>query len=359
MSILTFKFRLYPSKKQKKILDFSFDECLIIYNQLLCVRKQTYEKDKTTISKFDCNKIISLWKENERPQLNQIHSQVLQQVSSRLDKAFKSFFQRVKSKKGKAGYPRYQKDNFSITYPQSGFSIKEGKLYLSKIGKVKIKIHRWFPEKIKQCTIKKTLTGKYFICFVCEIHKNELPKTNSTTAFDLGIKSFLHTSENEIIENPKYLNKSLKKLKNIQSQFSKTKSERHKLKLRILFEKVRNQREDFLHKLSNKIVKENDVIIFEDLNIKSMLEKDNNRNLNRNINDVSWNSFIQKLDYKAENAGRQIVKVNPANTSNSCFNCGIKHEIDLSIRNLPCCGIDRDLNAALNIKRLGLESLGL
>jgi putative transposase len=287
-----------------------------------------------------------------------VDSIALQQSRINLQKAFKAFFKRVKSKNGKAGYPRYQKDNFSITYPQSGFSIKDGKLCLSKIGKVKIKIHRYFPEIIKQCTIKKSLPGKYFVCLTCEVSKNELPKTNKTLAFDLGIKSFLTTSENETIENPKYLNKSLKKLKNIQSQFSKTKSEKHKLRLRRLFEKVRNQREDFLHKLSNKIVKENDLIIFEDLNIKNML-KDGIKNLNRNINDVSWNSFIQKLDYKAENAGRQVVKVNPANTSNTCNKCDIKHEIDLSVRNLPCCGINRDLNAALNIKRLGLESLGL
>ena len=358
--IKTFKFRIYPSKSQRRKLDFSFDECLIVYNQLLCIRKQTYESSKKTVSRFDCNKLIGSWKDVIRPSLQKIHSQVLQQVSTRLDLAFKSFFKRCKTKNVKAGYPRYQKDNFSITYPQSGFTFKNGKLKLSKIGSLKIKLTRWFPEKIKTCTIKKSTTNKYYVCLTCEVEKNILSKTKKTIAFDLGIKSFLHTSENEVIENPKYLNKKLKKLKNIQSQFSKSKSFKHKRKLRFLFEKIKNQREDFLHKLSTKIIKENDVIIFEDLNIKSMMSsKNTNKNLNRNINDVSWSSFTNKLIYKAENAGREVVKVNPANTSNTCSKCNIKHEIDLSVRSLPCCGIDRDYNASLNIKALGMQSLAL
>jgi putative transposase len=122
-------------------------------------------------------------------------------------------------------------------------------------------------------------------------------------------------------------------------------------------EKVTNQREDFLHKLSAKIVKENDTIIFEDLNIKNMIS--NKTSLNRNIQDVSWASFTNKLIYKAENAGRQVIKVNPMNTSNTCSQCKIKSNIDLTTRELPCCGIDRDWNAALNIKALGMQSLGL
>lgn len=353
--IKTFKFRLYPTKSQKRKLDFSFDECLIIYNQLLCIRKQSYEKDKSNISRFDTQVLVKDWK-LERPQLENIHSQVLQEVCHRLDLAYKAFFKRVKQKQT-AGFPRYQKDNFSIKYTQSGFEYKEGKLKLSKIGCVKIKVTRYFPEKIKNCIIKKSKTGKYYACLVCEIEKDVLAKTNKTIAFDLGIKSFLHTSENEVVESPKYLNKKLKQLQNYSKQYSRTKSQKHRLRLNRLYEKIRNQREDFLHKISSKIIKENDVIIFEDLNIKNMMSS--KTSLNRNINDVSWNSFTQKLLYKAENAGREVVKVDPKNTSNTCSQCKIKHKIDLTTRNLECCGIDRDYNAALNIKALGMQSLGL
>lgn len=356
--IKTFKFRLYPTKSQKKKLDFSFDESRLVYNSLLCVRKEKYEKQQKNFNKYDCNKLITIWKNTERPQLENIHSQVLQQISDRLDKAYKNFFRRIKQGE-KPGFPRFKSESFcSLNYPQSGFKYENGRLKFSKIGNIKIKVTRYFPEKIKNCIIKKTKTNKYYVCLVCEVEKQILPKTNQEIAFDLGIKSFLVTSENEIIENPKYLNKSLYKLKNIQSQYSKTKSQKHRRRLTLLFEKVRNQREDFLHKLSTKIVKENDKIIFEDLNIKSML-KSENKNLNRNINDVSWNSFTNKLIYKAENAGRKVVKVNPANTSNTCSQCGIKHEINLNTRNLPCCGISRDWNASINIKRLGMQSLAL
>jgi putative transposase len=353
--IKTFKFRLYPTKSQKRKLDFSFDECLIIYNQLLCIRKQAYEKDKTNISRFDTQLLVKDWK-TERPQLENIHSQVLQEVCRRLDLAYKAFFKRVKQKQT-AGFPRYQKDNFSIKYTQSGFAYTDGKLKLSKIGSVKMKVTRYFPSKIKNCIIKKSKTGKYYACLVCETEKQILPKTNKTIAFDLGIKSFLHTSENEIIENPKYLNRKLKQLQNYSNQYSRTKSIKHRARLNRLYEKITNQREDFLHKLSAKIVKENDIIIFEDLNIKNMMSS--KTSLNRNISDVSWNSFTNKLIYKAENAGREVVKVNPANTSNTCSQCNIKHNIDLNTRILPCCSMDRDYNASINIKALGMQSLGL
>src|ERR1035437_3607847 len=248
--IKTFKFRLYPSKSQKRKLDFSFEECLIIYNQLLCIRKQAYEKNKTNISRFDTQLLVKDWKKF-RPSLENIHSQVLQEICHRLDLAYKAFFKRVKQKVT-AGFPRYQKENFSIKYTQSGFSYTEGRLKLSKIGSVKMKVTRYFPEKIKNCIIKKSKTGKYYACLVCEVEKNILPKTSKTIAFDLGIKSFLVTSENESLENPKYLARKLNKLKNYSKQYSRTKSQKHRAKLNRLYEKVTNQREDFLHKLSMK-----------------------------------------------------------------------------------------------------------
>lgn len=365
--IKTFKFRLYPTKRQKRILDFSFDESKFVYNSLLCVRKEKWEDHKKNFNKYDCNKLITVWKET-RPQLYNIHSQVLQQISDRLDKAFKAFFRRVKTGE-KAGYPRFKKDSFvSLCYPNNGkvqaFKYENNKLKLSKIGSIKIKVSRYFPKEIKNCIIKKSKTGKYYACFVCEVGKNILPKTDKLTAFDLGVQHFMHTAENEVVSNAMYLEQSIEKLKRIQRQFSKTKSPKHKRKLQLIFERIKNQRENFLHQESTRIIKGNDVIVHEDLNIKNMLEGSVNKNLNRNIGDVSWASLIQKLTYKAENAGRIIISVDPANTSRKCSNCGFMHADNRKDQeHFKClqCGLElnADYNAALNIKALGMQSLAL
>ena len=360
----TFKYRIFPTKKQKRELDFQFLESKLVYNSLWSIRKQAYEKDKTTVSRYDCQKLIVQWKNNERPQLEKIHSQVLQEICHRLDLAFRSFFRRVKNHET-AGYPRFKRDSFcSLSYPQSGYGFKNGKLYIAKIGEVKIKLHRAFFEKPKCLIVKKSTTGKYYVCFIVDEKYEKLVPNKNIVAFDLGIKSFLVTSENEFIDNPKYLEKKLKKLRNYSKQYSKTKSLKHRWKLNMLFEKVKNQREDFQHKLSNRIVKENGVIIHEDLNIKKMLENNDSRVLNRNITDVSWNSFTSKLFYKAENAGRKIVRVNPANTSNTCSKCGHSEKENRKTQSeFLClhCGFSEnaDYNASLNIKSLGMQALAL
>jgi putative transposase len=372
----TFKFRLYPNKSQQKLLQNHLNKCRWLYNYMLNLKRKVYQSDNISLSKYDMQKLLPLLKQTY-PELKTIHSQVLQDVTKRINLAFLAFFRRLKENEI-AGYPRFKGYNRydSFTYKQSGFQLqdktnnKHKYLQLSKIGKVKIKQHRNIDiDNIKTLTIWRNNLNHYYACFVVEVEEKPLPKTDKQIGIDLGIEYFATCSNQEVIDNPKHMNKKLKQLQKQSRRYSKAKNNKNKqdmkkqkYRLAKLHNKIKNSRKDFLHKISRTLINNNDIIIVEDLNIEKM--KDNNfKVLNRYIGDAGWNTFIQMLFYKAEEAGRILIKVNPRNTSKTCSQCGyINKELELKDRIYQCpqCNMElnRDYNASLNILGLGLQSLG-
>ena len=367
----TYKYRLYPTKGQQDTLEKHLSLCRWLYNHFLEEKRILYEKNKIRISCFDQIKEIPKLKK-EKPELRKIYSQTLQDVARRLDKAFQNFFRRVEEnkngKKQKVGYPRFKGywryDSF--VYPQSGFELKDNKLDLSKIGSLKIKLHREIEGNIKTLTIRRTNTNKWFACFSVEIDM-ELPKKKGIKNFlgiDVGLDSFLTTDKGEKIDNPRYLKGSEENLSKIQRWHSRKKlksNNRSKSRLKVarIHERITNQRLDFLHKLSHRLVSNFQLIAFERLNIKGMTK---NKYLSKSIIDASWGRFLQQLAYKAEEAGVWAVGVNPKNTSQICSGCNhlVKKTLSQKRHKCPNCGltIDRDVNAARNILNLALTTVG-
>ena len=361
----SYRYRIYPTKSQRSVLDQNLELCRQVYNDTLALRKNAYEKDGKSISLYETNSILVSWKA-QRPELKQVYSQVLQNVQVRVDLAFKAFFRRVKSGE-EPGYPRFKGYGRydSITYKQLGFGIKDGKLHLAKIGDIKIKLHRPIEGTIKTCTIRRMPTGKWFACFSVEIEDTSLPpwKDGAVVGIDVGLASFATFSNGEKIANPRFFRKEEKELAKAQRKLSKaSKGSFEWLKaLKVverIHERITNKRYDFAHQVSHDLVEQYGLIAFEDLNIKSMI---NNHNLAKNISDVAWNMLVTLTTYKAESAGSMVVLVDPRNTSKMCSRCGILVEKSLSdrVHNCSQCGLsmDRDWNAAINILRLGTQSL--
>ena len=352
---MNFRYRIYPSQKQIIKLNKSIFGCCFIYNKLLEVKVNAYKTDKTNLSQFDLNKLT---KDINVP----VHSQVKQNISKRINDAFNHFFRRIKEKKGKAGFPRFKTLNRykSITFPQSGFKfISDKRLFVSKVGNIPIIIDRVPKGKLKTFTIKKTALG-WFAIFSCEdvpIKKIEVPDNH--IGVDVGIESFAVLSNGKRIENPKFLIKSEKKLVKFQRRLSRKKKgsvNRRKARFKVarLHQRIFNQRQDFLHKTSFKIIKQFKIISVEKLQIKNMIK---NHYLAKSINDASWGCFVQMLSYKVEKTGGQLIKVNPKNTTKQCSNCGNIQDVPLAKREFKClkCGFvcHRDLNASIVIDTAG------
>jgi putative transposase len=363
--IKTYKFRIYPSKAQVKKLEHTLDLCCELYNAGLQERRDAWKICRKSVSHYDQKNQLPEIKEI-REDLKDVYSQVLCDVLRRLDKAFDAFFRRLKSG-DKAGYPRFRSRSrySSFTYPQSGFAVKNGKLILSKIGKVKIKLHREIEGKIKACAIMRGSTGKWYACFAVDCESEPLPRSKEAAGVDVGIKTFAYLSTGEAIENPKFLRKEEKELARVQRKLSaatKGKAERKKRRKIVarVHERIANKRRDFAHQESRKLVNKFGIIVFEKLNIDGLLK---NHHLAKSIGDAAWSQLVNFTQYKAEDAGRKCIQVNPRNTSQMCSGCGVIVKKDLSVRVHNCfaCGlsIDRDLNAAINILRLGLQSLGI
>jgi putative transposase len=281
--------------------------------------------------------------------MQRVHSQVLQNVAVRVDLAFKAFFRRVKAGE-QPGYPRFKgKDWYeSFTYPQAGWSVSEGAVKLFKIGSVKAKLHRPITGKIKTCTVCRQ-NNKWYVCFVVELETASLPKTGKTIGVDVGLEKFAALSDGTFVENPRFFRKEEKEL---------AKAQRKGKAVSRIHERIKNRRHNLVHQLSRKLVNENDVLVVEKLATKKMLS---NHHLAKSISDASWAMFRSVLTNKAESAGRIIVAVNPAYTSQDCSGCGNRAKKPLKVRwhFCPNCGLslDRDTNAAINIMRLGLQSL--
>lgn len=360
-----FLYRIFPSKRQEKLLRQTLDECSWLYNQLLEDRKLAWEETQKSLGVYDQHTAILRYK-REREGLKQVHSQVLQNVAVRLDLAFKAFFRRVKAGE-EPGYPRFRaRARYdSITYPQSGFSVNGHHLKLSKIGNVHIALHRQVEGEIKTLTIRRGSTGKWYASFSCEVAANPLPESQEAIGVDVGLESFAHLSNDEQIKNPRFFRKEEKQLAKAQRRLSKqekgtpARAKRRKVVARI-HERIRFKRSDFTHQESRKIVNRFGIICAEDLNVNRMLH---NHCLAKSIADAAWSGFFSQLSSKAEEAGRVYVAVNPAYSSQDCSRCGHRQKMPLSQRLFvcPCCHleINRDLNASLNLLARGLASLPL
>ena len=358
-----FRYRLYPTKQQEIDLIKSIGCVRFVYNKALEAKIRHYEVVGTALSCFDLCGGLLLDLKKEFNWLKESNAQSLQASLRNLDNAFTNFFRKT------AKFPNFKKKNNigSIQYPQAVFVFfDKNQIKIPKLGKVKCKFDRIFEGKIKTCTVSKTPTNKFYISILVDDGK-ELPEkppiTKETSiGIDLGLKHFIITSNGEKINNPKYLSKSIERVKVLQRRASKKKKgsnnkKKANFKAAKIHERVANQRKDFLHKTSSKLIGDNQTVIVEDLNVAGMIK---NRRLSRAISDVGWRMFVQFLTYKADWYGKNLLTIGRFDPSSKmCSNCGnINKELKLSDREWKCknCNMihDRDINAAINIKKFGL-----
>lgn len=356
----TFKFRIYPNKEQTGRLYNVLKLCRQLYNACLQQRIWAYRTSGKSVTLFEQKAELPAVKD-EFPEYATIHSQVLQDIVIRLDKAFKAFFRRIKAGET-PGFPRFKGANrfHSFTYPQSGFALKENnKVFLSGIGAVKIKQHREMAGLVKACTVSEK-AGKWYVSFSCIVKKNLLPKTGKAVGIDLGILTLAATSDGDEHRSPrayKKAEKNIAKKQKVVSRRQKGSKRRQKAvrKLQKAHEKAVNIRKHHAHRLARKLIESYDVIVLEDLEILNMVK---NEKLAKSILDMGWGRLREYIIAKAEDAGRMVILVAPHGTSQTCSACGQTVQKTLAVRThrCPACGLvlDRDINAAINILAKGL-----
>lgn len=362
---MAFRYRLYPTKAQASALAETLETCRLVYNSLLNWRKHDYEVSGKSPSKVEQQAAFPKWK-RDHPELSGVYSQVLQNVAVRVDLAFDAFFRRVKAGET-PGFPRFKgKGQYdSITYPQSGFGVVpsgqeapaqlvQGRLRLSKIGDVAVRLHRPIEGVVKTCTVRR-INGKWFVCLAVEVGPELLPPSTEEVGVDVGLKTFAALSNGEMVENPRFFRKDEKALAKAQRRLARQKKgSRARRKARKvvsrIHERIRNRRHDFVHQTARRLVNRYGVVAVERLNVKGMVK---NHCLAKSIADASWSMFRSVLTGKAERADRLVVAVNPAYTSQMCSGCGDIQKKPLSVRTHRCsvCGLvlDRDTNAAVNV----------
>ena len=363
------RFRIYPNKMQQKQIQQTFGCCRYVYNQGLAFRQEQYECGNPIGYNETWRLLYKLKHDGEHNWLKDVDTTALQQCLRDLDKGYKNFFNKI------AKYPKFKsKHNHNMSYRTNNgnyqrkeqlIMIKGNYIKLPKLGYVKAKItYNDIDGVIKNATISQVPSGKYFVSLCIDYEDKIYNNNGGMIGLDVGIKDFCIDSNGNKIENPKYLSKSLDKLKKEHKKLSKKKLgsknwDKQRIKVARDYEHITNQRNDLLQKLSTTLVRENQIICVEDLNVSGMVK---NHKLARSISDVSWSKFFDMLDYKAYSHGTEIIKVPRFYASSQiCSNCSYQNTEtkDLSVRKWICpkCGTihDRDINAAINIIHKGLE----
>jgi len=355
----TFKYRLYPTATQQQLLRGQLSEACRLYNAALQERRDAYRSHRRSVNLFEQCRQLSEVRAAGDSNLPNCHGG--QDVLKRVDKAFKAFFRRVKQG-GKAGYPRFKSHRRydSITFPShgDGNQLREKHLFVQGVGEIKIKLHRPVEGKIKTVLVKRE-GHHWYACFSCEVSAQPLPENTNQVGIDVGLESFATLSTGEIVDNPRWFLTAQKRLRRAQRRVSRRKKYSKRWRKAVQFVQnvhrdIVNQRRDFQHKLSREIVDANGFMAVEDLNVKGLASG----MLAKSVADVGWSSFLNMLAYKAESAGRQLVRVDPRGTSQRCPKCGKKAPKKLSDRLHKCsCGLrtTRDHASSLEILRFGLS----
>ena len=359
----TFEYRIYPSAEQEALLQKTFGCCRWVYNRVLTMRQDEYART----GKFKhINYYITqipIWKKTDAPWLSEVDSKALQQSLRNLDRAYSNFFRAP----GKIGFPKFKSKRELQSYCTSIFRVvDEHHVKLPKLGVVKARVSRPIKGRILSATVKQVPSGKYFVTVCCtDVPKLPLPKTSKVVGIDLGIKTEIVCSNEQIFESPRAYEKAQDKLAREQRRLSRKQKgsanyAKQKRKVALCHEKIANQRKDFTNKSTTALVNENQVICAETLNVKGMVK---NRRLAKSVADASFGEVLRQLAYKCEWRGRKFVQVSMwYASSKTCSYCGHIQNMPLHKRTYRCpsCGMvmDRDLNAARNILAEGIRMLG-
>lgn len=363
----SYKYRLYPNKAQKEQIQKTFGCCRFVYNQTLAYRKELYEIKKESMSKIDCNNYVNRVLKKQYEWLKEVDKFSLTNAVYNMDSAYQKFFKEY------AGYPKFKskrnnKKSYTTNFTANNIEIsfEKNKIKLPKLKWVKAKLHREFVGKIKSATISQVPSGKYFISVLVETEHIPMETTGCIVGIDLGIKDLLITSDGEKFDNirttKKYENKLAKEQRKLSHKVKGSNNwNKQRIKVARIHEKIHNTRIDNLHKISHKLISENQVIVSEDLTVSNMVK---NHNLAKAITDCGWYELTRQISYKSDWNNRQYIKVNRYFASSQiCNYCGYvnKNTKDLSVRKWTCpkCGAvhDRDVNAAINILNEGLRLL--
>jgi putative transposase len=362
----TFRYKLKPTPEQERAMAWVLRRCRELYNAALQERREAWQKCGVSVTAATQSTELPGIKE-VRPEYHGVHSQVLQDVLTRLDRAFQAFFRRVRNGE-KPGYPRFQgaRRYNSFTYKQfgNGATRDNGVLVLSKIGRLAVRWSRPLEGTPKTVTVSREADG-WYVCFSCaDVPAHPLPASGQETGIDLGLEAFATLSNGTMIHHPRCYRRAERRLKTAQRRVSRRKkgSARHRKAVQLLaraHQKVKRQRADFQHKTALRLVREHDTLYHEDLQTANMVK---NHHLAKSIQDAGWSQFLSILAAKAAYAGRRVVAVPPAYTSQACSGCGVLVHKGLSVRwhSCPDCGasLHRDHNAAKNIERLGQSLRG-